>query len=196
MGGSGKGKGVSSGDASPGGQLKYEETMRVLNRQATVLAELRNRANILLAANAIVAALFGTSALGKHHLLALKILALAVFALGIGACVAIIWSVPDKGTLVDPDRWPKRLRWPRKEAEETEKAKEVDIRRWQVTFDLGDVVDYITSTDVGRVTKISEKFELARKTNWETIDRRTDFLQIASVLLAVQIIIWSCLVLV
>lgn len=189
--------------------------MRVLNRQATVLSELRNRANILLAANAIVASLFGASALGKHHPLALKVLALAAFALGIGACVAILWSVHDDGTLVDPADWPARLRWPdvhpaqwvkrlrwpgngRKEAgkaREDEEVKKVDIRRWQVTFDIEDVIVYLESRHGGEVFMINRKFELARATNWETISRRTEFLQAASVLLAVQIILWSCLVL-
>ena len=43
----------------------YDETKRVLDRQATVLSELRNRANIVLAADAVVATLFASSALGK-----------------------------------------------------------------------------------------------------------------------------------
>jgi DNA segregation ATPase FtsK/SpoIIIE-like protein len=222
MGGSGKGISwdarISSGavrtssrDARTGKQLRYDETMRVLNRQATVLSELRNRANILLAANAIVATLFGASALGKHHLLALKISALAVFALGIGACVAILWSVHDDGTLVDPAQWPKRMRLPKAEAkenaaaapteeeeeeeEEKKKKKKKDIRRWQVTFDPEEVVGYLNSRNIATVSKINEKFAVARKTNWKTIDRRTTFLEAASVLLAVQIILWSCLAL-
>ena len=88
------------------------------------MSELRNRANILLAAGAIVAALFGASALGKGHLLGLEIAALVAFGLGIGACVATLWPVHDDGDLVDPSQWRGRPRWPRSKRP----------RRWQVTF--------------------------------------------------------------
>jgi hypothetical protein len=159
--------------------------MRVLNRQATVLSELRDRANILLAANAIVAALFGASALGKGDLVALKILVLAAFALGIGTCIAILWSVRDTGDLVDPGQWPKRPLWRSGERP----------RRWRVTFELQDVVAFVESTDAARAERVAEMFELARKVNYLTIARRSKLLEAAGVLLAVQIGLWSWLIL-
>ena len=39
------------------------------------------------------------------------------------------------------------------------------------------------------------KFRLARKGNWNTIDRRTRYLELAGVLLAVQIGLWAAVVL-
>jgi hypothetical protein len=175
----------SGGTSGLGGARRYEETKRILDRQTTVMSELRNRANILLAADAIVATLFGASALGKGHLLGLEIAALVAFGLGIGACVAILWPVHDDGDLVDPNQWRGRPRWPSSKRP----------RRWQVTFEPDDVVDFEESPDAGRVRAIRDQFTLARLTNWETIRRRNRFLVAASVLLAAQIGLWSSLVL-
>lgn len=148
----------------------YEETKRVLDRQAAVLSELRNRANIVLAADAVVASLFGASALGKGHLLALKILALAAFAVGIAACVVVLWPVHDTETADGP-------------------------RPWQVTFDLADVLSFMESRDDTSWQRGIEMFETARKANWATIDRRTFYLEAAGVFLAVQIGLWAAVVL-
>jgi hypothetical protein len=62
-------------------------------------------------------------------------------------------------------------------------------------FEPDDVVDFVDSTNADLVRGISEQFRLARRTNWETIRRRTRFLVAARVLLAVQIGPWSSLVL-
>ena len=180
-------------DAHDAQSFKYDETMRVLNRQATVLSELRNRANILLAANAVVATLFGTSALGPSHPLALKILALAAFALGIGLCVAVLWTVSDK-----PADISKGWRLVMIGANHTRlepQAPRCDRRQWQVTFDLNDVVDFVESAGTVRVGAVRNKFEIARKVNYRTIARRTRFFEWACVLLAVQIVFWSWLIL-
>jgi hypothetical protein len=177
---------MNNPESAPASRVfQYEETMRVLNRQAAVLSELRDRANILLAANAIAAALFGSSVLGKGHPLALKILALTAFALGIGTCIAIIWSVRDAGDLVDPSQWATRSRWPSPKRP----------RRWRVTFELQDVIAFVESADAARAERVAEVFELARKVNYRTIARRSKFLEAAGVLLAAQIGLWSWLVL-
>jgi hypothetical protein len=172
-------------DADGSQSLRYEATTRVLDRQTAILSELRDRANILLAANAIVATLFGASALGKGHPLALEVLALVVFGLGIGACVAILWPIHDAGELVDPDQWHQHPRWPSSNRP----------RKWRVVFDPEDVVTFVQSTDAAQVAQISQQFTLARGTNWATLARRTRFLIAASVLLALQIGLWSALVL-
>jgi len=172
-------------DRSTAQAFKYEETKRILDRQAAVLSELRDRANILLAANAIVATLFGSSALGKNHPLALKILALVTFGFGIGACISILWPVRDAGDLADPSQWRTLPRWPCR----------YRPRRWQVTFKPDDVAAYVEGTDSSRVDNVSKQFRLSRKTNWETIKRRTRFLMCAGMLLAVQVGLWSWLAL-
>ena len=165
----------------------YEEMKRVLNRQATVLSELRNRASIVLTANTVATTLFAMSVLPKKsHLLALEILALAAFALGIGACIAILWAVHDEGEIHDPHDWPSFARWPSKRRP----------CRWRVTFSIKEVIDFLEATDNDSWEQmVHEKFEFARATNHKTIDRRTSFLEWASVLLAVEILLWAWLAL-
>ena len=176
---------ASTGNAGSSQSLRYQATTRVLDRQTAVLSELRNRANILLAANAIVATLFGTSALGKGHPLALEILALVAFGFGIGACVAILWPIHDAGDLVDPNEWHQHPRWPSTDR----------LRKWQAVFDPDDVVTFVYSSDSALVADVSQQFRLARSTTWATLARRTRFLIAASVLLTAQIGLWSALVL-
>lgn len=150
----------------------YEETKRVFDRQATVLSELRGRANIVLAADAVVATLFASSVLEKGHPRALEILALTAFALGMVACVVVLWPVHDTDT---------------------------SDRQWQVTFKLNDLIAFIEGTDEASwqdwVNPVTGHFRLARKRNWETIDRRTTYLELAGVLLIVQIGLWAAVVL-
>jgi hypothetical protein len=148
----------------------YEETVRVLTRQAAVLSELRNRANIVLAADAVVATLFGASALGKSHPLALKILALVAFGLGIAACVAVLWPVRD-----------------------TDNA--CHARQWRVSFHLDEVMHFVEGTDDASWQEGISLFQTARQLNWNTNKWRNRFLQWAAVLLAVQIGLWAAVVL-
>jgi hypothetical protein len=154
----------------------YDETKRVFDRQATVLSELRNRANIVVAADAVVATLFAMSVLPKKgHPLALEILALTAFALGIVACVVVLWPVHDKDTA---------------------------NRQWQVTFKLKELIAFMEGTDSfeewtkdNRDPEKKGKFQYARYRNWKTINRRTRYLEAAGVLLVVQIGLWVAVVL-
>jgi hypothetical protein len=163
--------------------------MRVLGRQSAVLDGLRNRAYILLTANSIVAALFASAAFqnskAQHHL-ALAILALVAFALGITSCIGTIWSVHDAGPMVDPVAWNGYPRWPSRDRP----------RRWRVTFDLKIVTDFYEKlADQRTYNETVATFNLARKANWATINRRTDFLAAACVLLPIQIALWAVLAL-
>lgn len=154
----------------------YDETKRVLDRQSTVLSELRNRANIMLTANAVVATLFASSVLGKDHALALEILALAAFALGIAACVAVLWPVHDYEAPGHP-------------------------RQWQVTFNLQELVTFIEGTDSAEWREWTApnpkpgKFQRARNLNWRTNKKRTRYLEAAGVLLVIQVGLWAAVVL-
>ena len=90
-------------------EFVYRENIRVLERQSVILSELRTRANMLLAANGVVAAVFGASSLlARHrpHPVALGVVAIAAFTLSEVLCVAVLWSVRDEGRLVDPLCWP------------------------------------------------------------------------------------------
>jgi hypothetical protein len=168
--------------------FEYKETMRVLARQSAVLDGLRNRAYILLTANSIVAAVFASAAFenskAQHHL-ALAILALVVFALGIMCCIGTIWSVHDAGAVVDPRTWSDYPRWPSGDRP----------RRWRVTFQLKELTDFHERLDDQDAKKTVTDFELARKTNWATINRRTNFLEAACVLMPIQIALWAVLAL-
>lgn len=157
----------------------------MLGRQAAVLGELRNRANILLAGNGVIASLFGASltANGRARPLSLAILALVVLALGITCCVAVLWSVHDAGALVDPDDWPDHARWPSSKRP----------RRWRVSFDPYDVLGFLQSTDEASFDRMMELCRLARRSNYRTIDRRTTYFEAACVLLLLQIGLWSAL---
>jgi hypothetical protein len=156
----------------------YDETRRVLDRQATILSELRDRANIVLAADAVVATLFAGSVLGKGqgHSLALEILALTAFALGIVACVLVLLPAHDQTT--------RRYQ-----------------RQWQVTFDLLDLVDFMEGADPESWQQWTApnpapgRFQLARNLNYNTNKRRSMYLVAASVLLVVQIALWAAVVL-
>lgn len=163
--------------------------MRVLGRQSEVLDGLRNRAYILLTANSIVAALFASSfenSQAQHHLV-LAILALVAFAVAVTCCIGTLWSVRDAGILVDPASRSDHPRWPWRDRP----------RRWRVTFDLQTVADFHEKlADWGAYDATVNEFKLARDINWETINRRTKFLQAACALLPIQIALWAALALV
>jgi hypothetical protein len=169
-------------------ELAYHETLRVLGRQATVLSELRNRANILLTGNAVVASLFGSSLIANGHVrpLSLAILALVALVLGIACCIAVLWSVHDAGELVDAHLWPDLPRWPRSDRP----------RRWRVSFKLDYVIDFLQSTDTATFDRTCDYFTLARESNYRTIDQRTTYFEVACVLLLLQVSLWSTLLLV
>lgn len=171
-------QGASGDDERRKRSFVYDETKRVLDRQATVLSELRNRANIVLAADAVVATLFASSVLGKGpgHPLTLEILALTAFALGIVACVMVLLPAHDEKTRLHP-------------------------RQWQVTFNLLELVDFMEGTGPDSWHQWTDpnpkpgKFQLARNLNFKTNKRRTRYLEAAGVLLVVQIGLWAAVVL-
>jgi hypothetical protein len=80
----------------------FEQTQRALERQATILAEFRQRTSMILSATGIVASLLGATALRDGHPRGLMYAALAATALGIGLCLAALRSVND--TPGDPRR--------------------------------------------------------------------------------------------
>jgi len=71
-------------------RLRYEHTLRSLERQSAVLTELRTRASIVLSATGIVASLVGPRALTSRTPLVLAVTALVLLARGLAACVAVL----------------------------------------------------------------------------------------------------------
>jgi hypothetical protein len=65
----------------------WEQTLRGLDRQATVLSELRQRASIVLSATGITTSLLGAAALQDGGLDVWVVAALAITTIGILLCV-------------------------------------------------------------------------------------------------------------
>ncbi len=80
-------------------KLGYENALRMLDRDAEILDQLRTRANMLLAALAIGGAVLGAvlpSLPAHHHLPAWLVVLLSV---AIAVCVGVQWPVRDHGSL-------------------------------------------------------------------------------------------------
>jgi hypothetical protein len=75
----------------------WEQTLRGLDRQATILSELRQRASIVLSATGITTSLLGAAALRDGGLDAWVAAALLVTTIGIFLCVWVLKPVSDTG---------------------------------------------------------------------------------------------------
>lgn len=154
-------------DPSETDKFIFEQTQRTLDRQATVLSELRQRTSIILSATGIIASLLGAAALKDGHPRGLLYAALLATALGIGLCLRALRTVNDK---------------------------ENDLKReWKVTLSA----EELRQLERGEKNLAGLTAELApwRTTNYRTIDARTKLFWRASVVLPVQIWLWSWVVL-
>jgi hypothetical protein len=148
--------------------LAYEQTIRVLDRQATVLSELRQRASIILSGTGIVVSLVGSDALTDGYSKPLAYAAFAATLLGLIACVVVLWPVSDKRN-ADGNR------------------------AWKVTLDLDDVDD-LRAGKMG-VDGLFTAFRAARINNYKTINTRSKCFTASCLLLTLQILLWSLLIL-
>lgn len=163
-------------------RLRYEHTLRSLERQSAVLTELRTRASIILSATGVVASLVGPRALTPRTPLVLAIAALALLAGGLTACVAVLLPARDRGKLADPDQ--PKWRW--------QKGR----RRWK----LG-----LTANELTRVTTLPTEAEILdgivdvltppRRVNYRTLEFRSRMFNGACILLAAQLVIWTSILL-
>jgi hypothetical protein len=204
--GKGRGKSGATGAAaidlgqpgSPRRQVIYEESRRILDRQATVLGELRDRANILLTANAVVATIFSATALGKGHPLGLEIAAIVVFGLGVVFSLLIVWPVHDEGDLPgdEPTDSPAGTSGKQRLPGWTKRPWKLEDRprQWRVTFSPGAIATFLESTDTGTTRQTYDLFRRARTTNWKTIGKLNRWLVYASGLLGLQIVLWAWVV--
>jgi hypothetical protein len=146
----------------------FEQTIRVLDRQAAVLSELRQRASIVLSGTGITVSLMGSGALKGSYSHGLALTALLATFLGITSCIAVLWPVSDKGS----------------------SAAE---RRWKVTasrMDIARLRSGKTST-----SDLLDELDRARSCNYSTISARSKLFTAAAVLLLVQIMAWAALIL-
>ncbi len=153
-------------------EFALQEMIRGLERQSNVLVELRQRASIVLSASGIVASLLGAAALRGDYEPVLALLALASTAAGMAACVAVLWTVRDKGRMPeDPDEPPP------------------GAREWKVTVGSGRLLRLVREgSDPG---ELLPELRLARRVNYRTLERRSKRFVVACCLLVVQVVLWA-----
>lgn len=87
---------MSPSNGDPRLDLAYDESVRALALQSSVLDELRNRAGVLLSAASVSSAFLGAKTLeGGQQFSGLSIAATAVFVVVILLCVGVIWPSAD-----------------------------------------------------------------------------------------------------
>lgn len=167
-----------------GARIRYDHTLRALQRQSTVLSELRSRASIILSAMGITASLFGARALTLDSPGWLKAIALVLLALGLLACMLVLSPVRDRGPMPDDPRNPGR-RFGRGAA-----------RRWKVT-PRADELGNATSGDSepAILDAIVALMIPARRLNYRTLEERSRAFNAAVLLLVLQVAAWSAVLL-
>ena len=175
-------------------RLRYEHTVRALERHATVLNELRNRSNIVLSATGIVSSVFAPQALGDPHPIGLVVGALAAVFAGLLCCIWVLFPVADHGRIPTAGaRRSVRVRidWRR------HRIRLERPRGWKVTLSSGELQRLPWQEGEAAVlTAMTELLEPARRVNYTTIGRRTEVFNLACLALPVQILFWVLLILV
>lgn len=175
---------VSGGGSSSAevARLRYDHTIRALDRHTVVLSELRDRASIVLSATGIVASLFAPHGLTDPHPAGCVAAALLAAGSGLLCCIAVIWPVHDTGTMERQGNARARLRQ--------------RPRAWKVTlgrFELGQLP--WDSGEVAVLDAMVDALDPARLVNYRTIKARTRIFNAACVLLPVQIAFWVLVIL-
>jgi hypothetical protein len=149
--------------------------LRGLDRQAQVLSELRQRSSIVLSASGIVASLLGGQALRGDYNHVLAVGALVLTALGIVACIWVLWKVRDEGKMPTEERKGGELTGGK--------------RNWKVTIP-GDRLNLLAAGSISQLDVLDE-LRVARRVNFRTLKQRSRVFVAACVLLLLQLILWS-----
>lgn len=169
--------------------LKYEQTLKVLDRQGAVLRELRDRANIVLAATGVVAGLLGDHALQDPHPLLLAILALAALGVGIVCCLGVLRGVRDEGPLKDESG---AVVFP-----DTRRSPSTRRRKWKLTLIPGEIDELARTGGASDCREqIVVKMSAATSENHRTINNRNWALIAAGALLIIQVGLWATLLII
>jgi hypothetical protein len=175
---------LANRDSVSAARIRYEQTLRTLDRQAAVLSELRSRASIVLTATGIIASLFGSRALGLDAPGWLKGLALAAVALGLLACIFVLLPVHDGGPMPADPRHPRK------------RFGEDRPRRWKVSPTIKELDAAVAlESEVAILESIVAKLIPARLLNYRTLKERSRALEWAGVLLLMQVLAWSAVLL-
>jgi hypothetical protein len=198
-------------------RLRCELAQKAVDRHASLLDGLRNRANILLTAGGVIATLFGaavlptfSSAHGGRQVFAL--LALVATLLGLFCCLGVILPVPDEGPLNTAlgatlqwqrvgriySRGLSRL-WPNRAGGGRDSGSggaisgplpsAVPSREWQVTVTPGSITDRMDVQAIQAAT--IAQLEQARKVNFLKIQDLNFLVTWASLVLIAQFLLWA-----
>lgn len=170
--------------------MLYEESIRLVTRQAAVLGELRTRASIVLTATSIVASLLGADALTRTDTFPLALLPAGALVAGLLCCLAVFRPVHDKpkdlGPRLTGAARVRALLW----------HKDTDPREWQVTVGARTLKTLRTRPNAGVVRmEIVELLQKAAPINHQTISFRNHFLGAACLLLLAQLFLWGLVLL-
>jgi hypothetical protein len=158
--------------------------LRLLDRQAVVLAELRTRASIVLSAIGIVSALMGTAALTGAHPHAAGITGLVValgsLVMGLRSCIVVLWPV-GRG---EPSTKLRRLRRLFRRHD--------DGYEWGVAL-LPKQLPEIMQLDNDATARwwLYDMLKSRPEINYRIIDLRTDAFNWACITLIAQVLGWS-----
>ena len=141
-------------------KVAYDEAVRALAEQQEVIDSFHTRAGLLFSATAITTSFLGTEALGGGDLNFASWAALLCFVAVAAASLAVLWP-----------------------------------REWNVTADLRDVIDtYIESAEPAPIEDLHRELSLHMRgshlENRKGIRKLIVLLQVASVLLAVEVVLW------
>ncbi|MDQ3725287.1 MAG: hypothetical protein M3335_05270 [Actinomycetota bacterium] len=141
-------------------KVAYDEAVRALSEQQAVIDSFRNRAGLLLSAAAVTTSFLGAQALQGGSSSPFSWLALAGFVGVAAASLAILWP-----------------------------------RRWEITANPHDViVTYVESADRTSTEDLHRELSLhmheSYLNNLEDQEKLVVFFQVASVLLALEVVLW------
>lgn len=169
-------------------QIAYDLSLRGLERQPAILADLRTRATALVAAAGVVATLFAPKAFGPNISHG-AIIAYIAGGVATGLCFAMCWpvfrSIHDDGyddvqkyaELRDGGNWPS--------ADDLTGCR----RMWRSTINLSAVtrLHQITAPKPLQV-ELASFIAICRGRNWAQIDARSTWFRFAGFLFAVEVI--------
>ena len=141
-------------------KVAYDEAVRALSEQQAAIDSFRNRAGLLLSASVVTTSFLGAQALHSGDWSAFSWLALAGFVGVAAVSIAIFWP-----------------------------------RKWEVTADPRGVIETcIESAEPTSIGDLHRELSLhmygSYLENHEDLEKLVVFLQVASVLLAVEVLLW------
>jgi hypothetical protein len=185
----------SSGDFA--GQVlerAYEHAMRMLDRDAEILDQMRTRSSFLLAALAIGGTVLGAILSGSSHS-SPPWWVLIWLGLALVPCIAVLWPTRDRGKLTS--KWAPddttvrkfRIRWA-----EVFQARKPNERLWKIGL-TGSDLDNARASAQNEINKFDQilvdTMRRAHKRNDRTLTRRADLLRVASLLILIFFVTFS-----